>query len=329
MSRMVVGNGAYPDTPQATGAVAATLADRPPCPACAGTLDAPALASSDRLTGRGTFSVARCERCGLGVTLPVADSAQLACFYPTTYVTHERPARGVVGAVSTVVERMHAWHAWHVEPLRRLAELPAGRVLDVGCGRGDLGTWLTQRGWLVVGVEPSARACAVARSRGIDARTGTLEEVELESRAYDAVIFRQSLEHVAEPLGDLRRARQALRDGGVAIVSVPNFGCWQSRRFGACWFHLDVPRHRFHFNAECLRTLLVRAGFARVETVTSSSSVGLPASVQYLLAGRCLFPTGLRLRAAFAVCTAATPFIWLLDQLLGEGEVLHAVAHTR
>jgi SAM-dependent methyltransferase len=262
----------------------------------------------------------------MGVTLPIVDSAQLASFYPTMYVTHEQPLGGVVGLLSATLERLRSWHALRVEPLRRLSELPPGRLLDVGCGRGDLGTWFVGRGWSVVGVEPSARACAVARTRGIDARTGTLTEVELEPGAFDAVIFRQSLEHIADPLADLCQARQALRDGGLVIVSVPNFGCWQSRRFGGCWFHLDLPRHRSHFNAAALRTILERAGFSGVEIATSSSSVGLPASVQYALAGRCLFPNGLRLRAAFAFCAIMAPSIWLLDQLMGEGEVLHAAA---
>ena len=168
----------------------------------------------------------------------------------------------------------------------------------------------------------------MARSRGVHARAGTLSDIELEPETYDVVVFRQSLEHVSDPESDLRRAHGALRDGGVAIVSVPNFGCWQSRRFGACWFQLDLPRHRFHFNANALRTMLARAGFWRVETTTSSSSVGLAASVQYALAGRCLFANGLKLRIAVALCAPTAPLVRLLNRLAGEGDVLHAVAYA-
>jgi 2-polyprenyl-3-methyl-5-hydroxy-6-metoxy-1,4-benzoquinol methylase len=264
----------------------------------------------------------------MGVTLPAADAAQLASFYPTTYGTYGSLPSGVLGLISRAVQRLQSWQALHTPPLKRLAELPAGRLLDVGCGRGDLGSWFVRLGWSVVGVDPSAQACAVARTRGVDTRVGTLADVALEPHAYDAVVFRQSLEHVTDPVGDLRRACEALRDGGVAIVSVPNFGCWQSHRFGGCWFHLDLPRHRFHFNAKAMRMMLARAGFRWVELTTCSSSVGLPASIQYALAGRCLFPDGLKLRIAVALCAPATPFIWLLDRLAGEGEVLHAVAYT-
>jgi 2-polyprenyl-3-methyl-5-hydroxy-6-metoxy-1,4-benzoquinol methylase len=304
--------------------------ERSSCPACGGALAAPSLSSNDRLCGLpGVFSVARCERCGMGVTWPMVDGAELGSFYPTSYATHDALPSGALGLVSKVVERLQSWQALRTAPLDRLAEMPAGRLLDVGCGRGDLGSWFVRRGWSVVGIEPAAHACAVAESRGVQARVGTLASVEIEPDTYDAVVFRHSLEHVADPVDDLRRAREALRDGGVAIVSVPNFGCWQALRFGGSWFQLDLPRHRFHFNASALGMMLNRAGFGAVETTTSSSSIGLPGSVQYALAGRCLFPHGMKQRVAVALCAPLSPFIRLLDGVAGEGDVLHAVAYGR
>jgi 2-polyprenyl-3-methyl-5-hydroxy-6-metoxy-1,4-benzoquinol methylase len=265
----------------------------------------------------------------MGVTLPVVDSEQLAPFYPADYGTHDALPGGALGLVSKAVGRVQGWQALQAAPLDRVAGLPTGRLLDVGSGRGDLGSWFVRRGWSVVGIEPAAQACAVAEHRGIQARIGTLATVEIEPGTYDVVVFRHSLEHVADPVGDLRRAHEALRDGGVAIVSVPNFACWQSRRFGGYWFSLDLPRHRFHFNANALRTMLARAGFQSIETKTTTSSIGLPGSVQYALAGRCLFTHGLGQRIAVALCAPLSPFIRLLNGLAGEGDVLHAVAYRR
>jgi SAM-dependent methyltransferase len=323
-------SGALADMPSAAAGpepAAVGVSARTCCPACDGELGAPLLSSRDRLYGLpGAFTVACCEACGMGVTVPTLEAAELASFYPPTYGTYERLPGGALGPISKVVQRLQAWQSLRTPPLERIARLPPGRLLDVGCGRGDLGSWFAARGWSVIGVEPSEQACAIARGRGVDARVGTLAEVELERGAYDVVVFRQSLEHLIDPVGDLRRARESLRVGGLGIVSVPNFGGWQSRRFGGCWFHLDLPRHRLHFNASALRTVLVRAGFARVEISTSSSSVGLPASIQYALAGRCLFPDGLKLRAVVALCAATTPCTRVLDRFAGECDVLHAVA---
>jgi SAM-dependent methyltransferase len=306
---------------------AATSAEDPHrCPLCGGPLDEELLRSPDRFHGSpGTFSVVRCATCGVGVTLPVAvGAAQLAAFYPSTYGAHELPA-GLAGLLSRFIQRLQARRALRTPPLESLVRMSPGCLLDVGCGRGDLGVWLIRRGWAAVGVEPSSAACALARRRGVHAREGTLDVVELEPGAFDAVVFRQSLEHVLDPLADLRRARAALRRGGLLAISVPNFGCWQRQRFGGRWFHLDLPRHRFHFDAAALREALARAGFEDVEVSTSSSTVGLAGSLQYVLAGRCLFPGGLRLRLAAAACVLSVPLVWVLDRL-GGGDMLHAVA---
>jgi SAM-dependent methyltransferase len=313
---------------------AASTADRgqqrssePHCPVCGGGLSAPLFDGRDRFHGQpGTMSIARCETCGLGVTLPVVEASQLASLYPASYATYDAPPEGMLGLLSKAVQRVLAWQALHTAPLRLLATTPAGLLLDVGCGRGDLGSWFVRRGWSVVGVEPSERACAVARSRGTDARVGTLAEVELEPHAYDVVVFRHSLEHFADPVADLRHARNALRDGGVMIVTVPNFDCWQRRRFRGCWFHLELPRHRVHFGPRSLREALLQAGFERVETVVGSSSVGLPASIQYAIAGRCLFASPWSLRIAVAACGLTAPLAWMLTRFTTGGEVLHAVA---
>jgi SAM-dependent methyltransferase len=307
---------------------AATSAEDPQrCPVCGGSLGAPLLSSPDRLhRSPGTFLLARCGTCGVGVTLPVAVGAdQLAAFYPSTYGAYELPA-GLAGLLSRIIQRLQARSALRTAPLALLAGRPAGRLLDVGCGRGDLGTWFLRRGWTVVGVEPSAEACALARTRGLDARAGTLAEAELPPGSFDAVAFRQSLEHVPDPAADLARAHAALRAGGLLAVSVPNFGCWQRRRFGGRWFHLDLPRHRFHFDAAALRGALAGAGFEDIHVSTSSSTVGLAGSLQYLLAGRCLFPGGLPLRLAVASCFLFVPLTRALDRLGGGGDMLHAVA---
>jgi SAM-dependent methyltransferase len=297
------------------------------CPACGGALRAPLLEGRDRLYGLdGTFSLARCATCGIGVTLPLVEAAQLASFYPASYGAYDSLPSGPLRVISLAVQRLLAWQALHTFPLQRLARARPGRLLDVGCGRGDLGSWFVQRGWSVVGVEPSAGACAVARRRGVDARTGMLTDMKLPPKSFDGVVFRHSLEHVADPVADLQRVRLALCDAGVAVISVPNFGCWQRESFGDRWLHLDLPRHRFHFDSDSLRATLERSGFIHISTRTSSSAVALPASIQYALAGRCLFPSGLELRIAIAACALTTPVSWLVNQLFGEGDVLHAIA---
>src|SRR5262249_46633073 len=56
-----------------------------------------------------------------------------------------------------------------------------------------------------------------------------------------------------------------LRPGGLLMVAVPNFDSLQAAVSGSAWFHLDVPRHFFHFRAGGLRRLLEASGFVVVD----------------------------------------------------------------
>jgi methionine biosynthesis protein MetW len=100
------------------------------------------------------------------------------------------------------------------------------RVLDVGCAEGYLAAELAARGCSVVGIEPDARAAAVARERGISVLEFDVEEVSLDAAAFDVVLFVDVLEHLREPAPVLAQATAA----GRAIVSIPNIAHWTGRR---------------------------------------------------------------------------------------------------
>jgi SAM-dependent methyltransferase len=267
-----------------------------------------------------------CDRCGSGLTTPVVPAADLAALYPEGYGAHGLPSQLVLRALATALFRLRYRRALRRLPLRVLRERDGGSLLDVGSGRGDLGVVAGELGWDVTAIEPSAAAAEAARRRGVRSVTGTLATalVELEP-PYDAVVFQHSLEHVADPAADLARARSLLRPGGGVLVTVPNFGSWQARRFGATWFHLDLPRHRAHFTALGLATLLERAGFEDATTSTSTSADGLPMSLEYRLFGGSR-ANGIGRYAEMAAAVLLTPLSAAVGGVAGDGDVLHAVA---
>lgn len=297
------------------------------CPICSASLPPALIVSPDRGQGTpGRFEVAVCGTCGTGVTLPAVGPGDLAAFYPTGYGPLSEPRRGVLTLISKAIRRWQAESACRRPPLAALAGRPPGNGLDVGAGRGDTSVELAARGWRMTAIEPGAQASAHLRERGLDGREGVLATVALKAEHYDFALFQHSLEHTTDPLGDLRAACAALAPGGLVLISVPNFGSWQRRSFGGCWYHLDVPRHRFHFTGAALERALREAGFRDTRLTRSSSSVGLPASLQYRLTGRCMFPHGMRLRVAAGLCALSLPLSWLLDRVAGEADTLHAVA---
>lgn len=75
-----------------------------------------------------------------------------------------------------------------------------------------------------------------------------------------AVLMSSFLEHEARPLDLLREVRRALEAGGVAIVKVPNFACWNRLIRGARWCGFRYPDHVNYFTPRTLGLLSKEAG---------------------------------------------------------------------
>jgi SAM-dependent methyltransferase len=90
---------------------------------------------------------------------------------------------------------------------------PAGRLLDVGCGTGVLAGRLADRGYEVVGVDPSEGMLEIMRAQrpGVEAVQASGAALPLESDGFDLVLTVAALHHVAEPeavrktLGEMTR----------------------------------------------------------------------------------------------------------------------------
>ena len=106
---------------------------------------------------------------------------------------------------------------------------PNTRVLDLGCGEGELLAWLAQHKRVDArGVEISGPKAQQAIARGVSVFHSDLEDAlaDLPDQAFDYVILSQTLQETREPLKVLR---DMLRVGRRAIVAFPNFGHWRVR----------------------------------------------------------------------------------------------------
>ncbi|TVR00460.1 MAG: methionine biosynthesis protein MetW [Desulfovibrionales bacterium] len=103
------------------------------------------------------------------------------------------------------------------------------KVLDLGCGNGDLLLRLkAERGVDERGVELEPSAVAECLSRGLSVIQADLEEslLDLREESYDVVVLNQVLLATARPLQLLT---EALRVGRRVLVSFPNFAYWRIR----------------------------------------------------------------------------------------------------
>ncbi|WP_022681010.1 methionine biosynthesis protein MetW [Sandarakinorhabdus limnophila] len=110
------------------------------------------------------------------------------------------------------------------------AAVPAGaRVLDIGCGDGQLLAWLRDtKGVEGRGIEldPSDVAAAVGRGLAVVQGDADTDLADYPDAAFDVVILSNTLQAMQRPADVLA---QLVRIGCSAIVSFPNFGHWRVR----------------------------------------------------------------------------------------------------
>jgi len=98
------------------------------------------------------------------------------------------------------------------------------RILEVGCSSGYLGASLMAKGHVVTGVEPDPTSAKLAASVLAQAWNGDLAsflDAHPDAR-FDVMIFGDVLEHMVDPVAELRRALAHLAPDGCVAISLPN-----------------------------------------------------------------------------------------------------------
>ena len=129
--------------------------------------------------------------------------------------------------------------------------LTAGsRVLEIGCGTGQLTEQLAKRGLAVAAVDPGAQLIERARIRAgadVEFHLARFEDVELAEGAYDAV-FSATAFHWIDPAVGWAKVANLLRPGGVIALLHPGMGAHStafSEAISAVW-HDTAPRTKWH-----------------------------------------------------------------------------------
>jgi SAM-dependent methyltransferase len=163
----------------------------------------------------------RCAVCGHVVSRTAMDLSGLydGAYMDATYAGEEL-ARNYARIMALPEERSD-----NVARVRRLVAAlgPSGTVLDVGSGLGVFPARMRGAGWTVTALDPDARAAAHLEGLGIAAVQADFLTAEAERLGrHDLVTFNKVLEHVADPVAMLARARDVLRPGGAAYVELPD-----------------------------------------------------------------------------------------------------------
>lgn len=197
--------------------------------------------------------VVRCRNCGLAYVNPQPSVTEIGDFYPQAYY----------GKNPFFYEKLDGFYRF--KRVRKLVKI-GSNVLDIGSGRGLVLSHLRRIGCKVWGTELSEISSKYAKDTlGLNIINKNLEDCVFEKDSFNVITMFHSLEHLISPFKTVKEIYRILKPGGYLIIEVPRFDSFYSRIFTDKWFHLDVPRHLFHFNDQTLEKLLTTAGFSIIK----------------------------------------------------------------
>lgn len=198
--------------------------------------------------------------------------------------------------------------------LDRLGDIGGRRILDIGCGDGDLAADLAKRGAKVVGVDASGAMIEAARLRAaqggldIDFRVATAQDLPFASGQFDSVVAVTILCFVDDAAPVFTEIARVLRPGGRLVIGeLGKWSTWAAGRRLRGWLGSSLwARGRFRTASE-LRALAHQAGLevTEVRGAVYYPRLGLAASLLAPLDR--LFSRLTTVGAAFLALSAVKP----------------------
>jgi len=148
---------------------------------------------------------------------------------------------------------------------------PGSRVLEFGCAGGYMTKGFQEEmGCSVTAVDINAEVAEQARPYAEKLITGDIEHPEIWEQIegqFDAAIFADVLEHLADPWQTLRRTKKVLREDGLIVSSIPNVAYYKIRkqlllgRFDYTEYGILDDTHLRFFTEKTTRALFEATGY--------------------------------------------------------------------
>jgi SAM-dependent methyltransferase len=178
---------------------------------------------------------------------------------------------GGLEAYNSFHEDIKEWELFSPKTLRWvqtkfLQDMPAfgGKLLDVGCGRGDFLAMAKTKGYSVTGIDFSTQIIETARKKfALKVYPLTLEEfvAKKPTEMHDIVTFWEVLEHLDNLQSFIKCLKKVLSSRGYVVCSVPNRERWRFQFLFEEWWDLP-PIHLTRWNKRAIRRFFERNSFS-------------------------------------------------------------------
>ncbi len=233
------------------------------CPVCGHTEHNIFLQTKDYFLTGETFSLMQCTSCSFIFTSPVPEKDNVFNYYNSPeYSSHTLKKNNLFSYLYANARKFNIRQKYRI--VSDYAQ--SGKILDVGCGTGELLKYFRDMGWYTTGIEPvdKAREFAIQQNKIEVYPEEQLKKFEQDT--FDVVTLWHVLEHVYDLNQRLEELKKILKPEGVLFIAVPMIDSYDAVHYGSFWGALDVPRHLYHFSKTTMSNLLQKHSFHIVRT---------------------------------------------------------------
>ncbi|HCE45353.1 MAG TPA: hypothetical protein DET40_17575 [Lentisphaeria bacterium] len=136
-----------------------------------------------------------------------------------------------------------------------------GKILDIGCGRGDYLQVFKDLGFEVSGVDISPSIVDMSGKFDVSRVDLEKDDFPYSSESFDFIFSKSVVEHMRNPFALMEKSYTGLKKGGVAVIMTPS---WEHNYWGP--FYIDHT-HVTPFTRASLTESMVIAGYKDVEVI--------------------------------------------------------------
>lgn len=210
------------------------------------------------------YKLTRCLKCQFVWDSNMSENVLLQ--YDKSYFQNDNPK----GGYTNYFEGMKINRKTFVDRLSKIEKRLGfkGRLLDVGAALGDCLEVAQNLGWNdACGVEVSKFAVSEARKRGVkNIQNSTLDKSTYKHNEFDAITYQDVIEHVPDPVKELKTAYKYLKKGGLIFLVTPDIGGYWHKLLKSMWYHYKPGEHIMYFSQSNLKLALEKSGFKNIET---------------------------------------------------------------
>ena len=220
------------------------------------------LTVKDYSVSQETFDLYHDEELDMLITHPQPSLENLGKYYESVdYISHTDSKRSLFEKCYHFIKSIALKNKLNLVNSLQPAK---GSILDIGAGTGDFLSVVKENGWITIGVEPSDKAKAIAKNKGVAFVDQTSE---LENNSFDIITMWHVLEHVPNLDNQLKELKRLLKPNGNLIIAVPNFKSFDAKHYGNFWAAYDVPIHFWHFSKTAIKRLFAKEDMELVQVL--------------------------------------------------------------